>query len=458
MNGNENSPEKSYIPKKIRIIALVLVVLLAGEIIFSNAIAVSFSSRDYAGSEYEQAAEYIEQNDEYLSAGTLARMRAVASTLGEPKTYRQYSLFASIAIADREYTKAADYLLKAIDVYQGNDAKEIASVYVKVGCLRALLKSWSAAAGFFEKAIELDAENPSPWLMLCEANLNSGNYEKALSSLEKYSTLTELSRDEFDALVQLQINLEKYDDALSSCKTAEQNSTAAAADIALYRAQIHYMKGEYSKAIEQAELSRSNGENIAEAGAIIAFCSEEAGDHAGALKACLSVIDAGLADLSVYQQAAQAAYQISDYSTTIRVSEEALEKFGDTDDTLVFKKWLGISFFETNDLANAEKNLTSMIESGESMPELNYLRGICKMASEEYDAAVSDFTASLASEELKDEALYNRALCYIKLENTDAAANDFQKVLDRGSDEEVVKLICDLLGITPDQPDASIPG
>lgn len=82
------------------------------------------------------------------------------------------------------------------------------------------------------------------------------------------------------------------------------------------------------------------------------------------------------AELAVYQQAAQDAYLLSEHETVIRLSEEALEKFGESDDTLVFRKWLGISYFETGDLAEAEINLTAMIDSGETMPELNYLRGI----------------------------------------------------------------------------------
>ncbi len=449
---NENTPKKTRIPKAVRVLALILALLFAAEIIFSNATAISFSSKKYADSDYEQAAEVLERNDSYLTAGRLSRMRSVISMIGEPKTYEQFSLFASVAIADEEYAKAADYLSKAVPLYSGDD-KGLAADYVKIGCLKALCKSWDTASTWFEKAIELDGENHDAWLMLCQARLNQGRYEDALSALETYSSFRGLSPLEYEALIQLQTALGKYDEALASCDIAEANGSAAA-DIALYRAQLYYTKGEIDTALAQAEASRKAGGDPAGVNAIIALCHESREDFAKASAAWQELINSGKADVSIYQQAAQDAYLASDLDTVIRVSEDALKKFGENEDTLVFKKWLGVSYFEKNDLAKAEVNLTAMLESGESMPELNYLRGICEMGSEKYEAAVADFTASLLSEELIDEALYNRGLCRIKLGNTDEAAADFQEVIDRNKKPEVIDLICDLLQISRDQLEA----
>ena len=451
---NENAPKKPLFSKKIRVIALILAVLLVGEIILSNTVAVNFSSQKYADSEYEQPAEYIEQNDEYLTAGTLSRMRAVVSLLGEPKTYDQFSLFASVAIADEEYAKATDYLLQAVELYPGDD-KGLAAVYIKIGCLRALDEKWKDAASLFEKAIALDETNPSAHLMQCETYLKLGDHEKALSALETYASLTEPSAEEFDALIQLQIEQGKLNDALAACDRAEKNGPPEGTNITLYRAQLLYLQGDTEKALAEAERCRQEGADPVRACALIALCSEETGDYQKAVSACQELIDEGTADLAIYQQAAQDAYLLSDYPAVIRFSEEALQKFGDSADTLVFKKWLGIAYFQTNEPEKAEKNLTAMIESGDPMPELNYLRGICEMGSEKYEEAIADFTASLSSEELMDDALYNRALCYIRLDDTDSAALDFQEVIDRNKAPETIGLICDLLGITPEQLEQS---
>ena len=449
MNENENTVKKSYIPKSARIIALILAVLLVGEIILSNSAAVSFSSQKYDDSEYQQAAEYIEQNDSYLTASKLARMRAVASMLGTPKTYDQFSLFASVAIADEDYAAAADYLLKAIEVCENEN--EIPTIYIKIGCLMALDGNWEASAEYFNQAIELDGSNPDARLMLTEAYLNAGDYESALSSLEAYALLKELSSEEFDALIQLKINLGKYDEALASCGEAEQAGSLTEADAALYRAQVYYMKGDYPNALEHAEKCRNAGGDTVKTDSIIILCSEEAGDYETSLKACLELIDKDLAEFSIYQQGVQDAYTVADYDAVIRIGEKALEKFAENDDISVIRKWLGLSYFEKNDLTNAEINLGAVIDGGESAPELYYLRGICRMGSEKYREAVSDFTSSLASEELTDEALYNRGLCYIQLGDNEAASIDFQEIIDRDSDDDVIALICELLEISPEE-------
>lgn len=453
MNENDKAAKKSIFPKSIRIIALILAVLLLGEVVLSSSVAVSFSSRKYDDSQYEQAAKYIERNDSYLTAGKLSRMRAAVSMLGEAKTYEQLSLFASVAIADEDYAGAADYLIKAVAVCK--DERELPYAYLKIGCLMALSGSWSDAATYFNRSLALDEANPDAWLMLTEAYLNGGDYEKAYKTLETYSSFEALSPEEFDALIQLKINLEKYEDALADCDKAERDGSLAAADIALYRGQINYGMGDYAAALEQARKCRDAGGDLLKAGSLIALCCEEIGDYQTALDTCLDLIGRGLADLTLYQLAAQDAYLLSDHETVIRVSEEALKKYGESGDALVFQKWLGLSYFESNDLVKAEQSLTVVIDSGESMPELNYLRGICEMGSERYAEAVSDFSLVLSDPELADEALYNRGLCYIQLGDNEAAAVDFQAVIDRNSDEEVIALICDLLDISQEQLEAS---
>ena len=447
---NENTSQKTLFPKRIRIVALILALLLAGEVIFSGSVAVSFSSRDYADTEQELPAEYLEQNDPYLTAGTLSRMRSAVSLLGEPKNFDQFSLFASVAIADEDYAKAAEYLLKASEVYEGDD-KGLSAVYTKIGCLKALVSDWNAAAAYFEKAVSLNESDSSCRLMLCEAFLNTGEYEKALDALEAYSELAELSAEEFDALIQLQLNLEKYDDALASCLKAEQSGSISACDIALYRAQAYYLSGDGDRCLEFAEKARSDGGDFVRATSLIALCCESAGDFKGSLDACIELIDSHHADLAVYQQAAQDAFLLSDYESCIRLSEEALKIFAENTDTLVFRKWLGISYFETGALADAETNLSALLEGGESMPELNYLLGICEMSSENFEEAIENFTAALESAELYDESLYNRALCFLMLEKTDEASLDLQQLIDRDTDPDILSRVSELLGVSVEE-------
>jgi len=454
MNEKDNNPGKSLWPRRIRIIALVLALLLAGELVASNAVSLRFSSGQYAGTDYEEAADYIEQNDDYLNAGTLQRMRAVTELLGKPETYDQFSLFASVAIADQDYAKAVEYLNSAIPLFTGAD-KDLAVLYIKVGCLEALQNKWRDASESLKKGIALDPENPSGHLMLCESFLNLGDYEKALDELTAYSSMTRLSDEELDALIQLQLNLEKYDEALETCTLAEIDGGYSPSAIDLYRAQIFFMQEDYEAARLSAEKSRDAGSDTTAADLLIALCYENLENYPDALRVYLELIDGGAADLTVYQQAAQDAYLTGDFSTAVRISEDALSRFEESPDTLDFNKWIGLSCFETGDYEKAEKNLTAMLDSGEALPELNYLRGICEMAKEEYEAGILDFTAALNSEELRDEALYNRALCLLQTEKADEAAADFQEIIDRNHDPEILALVCELLNISEEELDAA---
>lgn len=144
-------------------------------------------------------------------------------------------------------------------------------------------------------------------------------------------------------------------------------------------------------------------------------------------------------------QSVQDAYLREDYDSVISLGQAALKKYGETSDTLIFKRWLGLSYFEKNDLTTAEKYFNEILESSESLPEFNYLRGVCQMSNAQYEDAILDFSAALASDELMDESLYNRGLCYISVGNTDAAAADFQNILDRNQDQEMVNLVNELL-------------
>lgn len=153
---------------------------------------------------------------------------------------------------------------------------------------------------------------------------------------------------------------------------------------------------------------------------------------------------------SEYKQATKYLEQ-EDYENTISISEEALKKYGDNEDTLNFKKLLAVSYFQTGNFAEAKKNVNAVIDSGSLEPELNFLRGVCEMSEEQFEMAIEDFTLALSVEELKDEALYNRGLCNFKLGKNEEAATDFQEIIDRDSDKETVDLVYELLGIDPEQ-------
>jgi len=153
------TPEKKPVskwPLWVRLLSLFLVFIMVAEMVLMGASRVKFSSSNYEDSDYEKAAEYLEENDEYLTASNLKRMRDLIKLVGKPKTYEEYSLFASVAIADEDYTKAEGYLRGAVERYEG-EPKAHADLIVKLGCICAMNDEWTTASGHFGEALRLDS-------------------------------------------------------------------------------------------------------------------------------------------------------------------------------------------------------------------------------------------------------------------------------------------------------------
>lgn len=441
--------ERKPMPGWIRIVAIFLAILFVGELFLFNSAGIKFSSKDYEGTELEEAADYLQDNDPYLNASRLQRMRNVAATLGTPKTYDEYSLFASVAIADQDYTRAAGYLNTCAEMFTGDD-KELADIYVKIGCLWALDKQWKAAGDSFSHAISLNSENSKAYLMLCEARLNTQEYERALDALETYGTMESYRPEEFDALIQLQVNLGRFEDALSSCDQALEAPDTDKPTFLNYKAQTAYLMGNFAEAKRLAQESLDAGGGKTQGLSLISLCCSQEGDYSGAFLAASKILEEENAAPSDFEQAVQYAYLVSDYPSIEEFSSTALEKFGDTPETVVFRKWLGIAQVEKDDYTQALKNLTEYFQKeGKDAisPELYYLRGLCALANEDYALAEKDFSSGMKSDELKDECLYNRGLCRMKLEKTELAAQDFQEIIDRNADNEILKMTCELLEI-----------
>ena len=440
---------KSTWPLYVRIIAALLVILLIGELALSNMASVKFNASKYADTEYSEAAEYLEENDEYISSTKLERMRAVVRTLQTPKTYEQYFLFASVAIADGDYAKAVEYLKKCIELYEGEDDKELSELYIKCGCLWALQGDWDMAAEELKKGLELDPSNADGQLMIAEVYLRTENYEKALEYMELYEKENPLDASQYIAVATMQFSLGRYAEAVNSCDLAMEQENCDKASVLYLRAQCYYMMEEYDKAQSDSERCYDEGGDELETKLLGAMCCENRGDLRGALDCYRSMIDAGLQDQSLYERAVSCAYSLDDYESMASVSASALEKLElDENSALDFKKWLGIAQLELENYADAEKNLSAYIDADDSVKELFYLRGLCRLSIEDYAGAEKDFTESMTQEDIQDESQYNRAVCRLQLEDSKGAAADFEEILTRNKDPQVIAMVYDLLGLT----------
>ena len=439
-------------PLVVRGIALFLAIVLIAEVGLFNASTIRFLRESFEDSDYETVADYIAEDDDYLSMSRLERMRAVLRAMGQLNTYDDYSLAASIAIADEDYDKAAEYLSSGIELFRGSDA-ELAELYVKLGCVNGLRNEWKYAELNFLRATELDDTSATGWLMLSEAQLRQNDYEHALENISRYGALEELNADQFLAVGSMQFQLGRYEECVESCEKAMSYDDCDMAGALLTRARARLMLGQTAETVADAQACLAIEPNNAEAVSLLAMCSDTLGDYEQALSYYRQLIDLGFAGLDSYEQAVQSAYLMEDYPLVVSLSQEALAKADDRE-AIPFYKWLGVAQVELAEYAEGEKNLTAFIEADEAGPEIYYLRGICRLATENYKAAAEDFTSAMEEETLIDESLYNRALCWLNLNEAEKGAADFQEILERNANPQIVALTLELLELSEEDLDA----
>ena len=431
-------------------IAVILAVTMIAELALYNAASIRFSRDKYTDSEYAQMADYLEEDDEYMSASRLQRMRAVLRLLGQPQSYDEYSLAASVAIADEDYTKAAEMLEECVRLFTGPD-EELADLYVKLGCVNALERRWKTALTNFRNAAERDGGNTNAWLMMGEACLRTEDYAGAVEAMRTYGTLKELTPAQYSAVASMELILGRAEDAVESCTTGlSLADDGSRAELLYTRAQAQLLLGHTELAAQDAADSFAAGGSEIETKTLQAASYDAVGRYTDAYPLYLQAIQAGSQDPMLFRQAVECAYLCGDYETMLSLAERGLTltEALDTQTLTTFYKWIGVGNMENGNLAEADENLGLYIENvSQPEAEIYYLRGLSRMTLGNYDGAIEDFTMGMDSEELKDECLYNRGLCYMGQEHSRYAAEDFEEIIKRDYDPNVVSMVKEFLGI-----------
>ena len=457
-NGESKKDASKARPYIIRITAAVLATLMVLELVLLNASAIRFRKDDYADSELETAANYVNENDEYLTADRLERMQAVLRSVGTPKTFDDYNLAASRAIADEKYEDAARDLENAIRLFEG-EPEDLAALYVKLGCVYALQSDWETARSRFETATKRDASNADAWLMLAESCLQAEDYAAALDAMAVYGEMAELTGSQYEAIAVMQLQQECCAEAIETCNKALALPDANAATLYSIRSQAWLALGDAEKAALDAESSIAAGNADSDVKLLAAAGRHAAGDYTGALKLYRELLNEGQGSQDLYRQSVECAYLAGDYEAVAELCREVLglpEDAAEAPETvdeqkIEFFKWLGVSLLESERYAEAETYLTVFLEHTEPTAEGLFLRGLCRLAQEQYESAAQDFTDAMTEESLLDECLYNRAVCYMYLDQAEKATADFQQVIDRNADPDVIALTCKLLDIDLEQ-------
>ena len=117
--AEELSQAEKKLPKRLwrRIMAAFMALVLIAAMFLGYAAQIRFGQLQYVGTVLEHAASVTADNTEYLSESALKRAwNILRYAVGKPRTYDEYDMYASLAIAQTEYSEAIPYMQGCIDL------------------------------------------------------------------------------------------------------------------------------------------------------------------------------------------------------------------------------------------------------------------------------------------------------------------------------------------------------
>ena len=411
---------------------------------------IRFSGLNYVGQVSEYAARVTEGSTGYLSRNTLDRAWAILrTTVRRPRTYEDFDLYASIAIAREDYETAIPYLRGCIDTYDGDDAGERAILWLRLASLYVLAEDHPAAMDALDRALEENGDLAPAWFLRAQLDLSRGETDAAVADLEVYRRL-----DTSDPVILS--SLGALYEATGDYAAAEECYTAGITDERTYtvglladRARCRLQLGDRDGAENDLEtyFSRDGDDPAGEAAALLGACRMEKQDYRGALAMFHRAVDDGYATPDVlYRQSVLCAYLCGEYARAAADGEKAIrgaEERGEETGELYF--WVGLARMVMEQYEEASRRFTRAMEEDEDLPDLRYYLGVCALALEQPEEAAAYFTLSLEREESVTASLYDRGICYLQLERFEEAKADLLLVKERGDDAELTAQAEELL-------------
>jgi tetratricopeptide (TPR) repeat protein len=443
MENLQQAAERHRVNGWLRALAATLALLMFITTILSIFSNVKFDSADFAGTDAEHAAGYLENNTEYLQENWSERLADyIMAIIGTPDSYKEFETAASIAISKEDYVAAADYVKGCIKYCE--DETLLFDLYVRLGCLYTLTGAYTDAKEYFNRAVAKNGTDANARLLRAQISANLGYYDDALADLELYS---QLSGENGSSVIASAASIHEmagnyaeaiklYAEAIDKCPEEENISAYYASRARCYMLQANYA---LSKKDAEAGLAAGDGTDTEKASlnAMLGICAMAESDYRTALDAFHSAISLGYVDAaSLFEQSILCGYMLGEYETVIQDADKAIAESGESAFALL---WRGVSYIGLEDYQEAADSLTRCIALNDSTEGVYYYRGICYSALGRPEEAIPDFTESISREQETPSCLYNRALCYLQTEDYVACVTDLASVIEAEDADETLK-------------------
>jgi len=408
------SEQKNTLSKLLRrLLALVLVVTFFFAFLVGSNIRININSQDGTDTE-RAAADYLLNNTEYLNQNLLERTRVFLSTkLVTDAHFADFYNMASVAIGQGDYEDALKYISSCIGLYRDDDEDVIQDLYIKKGCLEAMLSEYGKALGTFEGLTEDNRYRSDIGQIIVNILIQLNRVDDARSYLEDYLNVDD------DAVIR-----QIYGEVLYTTQEYQLGVDT------------------YSKLID-ADLDTDGSMHF-----MRGLCYEQSQNYESALKDFTAALELDYYDLGIcYNQIAICHYILGSYEAAITAGDAAIDAESEQVIRSEIYNIIGLSHFQLNEYQPAIENLGKAVEGEETTNSAYYYRGVCYMVEGEYQLAIDDYTLAISYEHEIALSYYNRALCFTQLNKIDEAISDFEMVKEYTEDEEVIKAADDFISM-----------
>ena len=434
-----------------RIIAWVLIIAMIPGLLIFNQTGVRYEATTDDNRSIRLAAQQLLRDDSYAQSSRIKRMGAFARNLLRGKrTFEDYQLAAQIAIAQARYDEAAVFLEKAIGLFEGSVADE-AKLYLQMGYLFVLLGEYEKSLKWLDLGISV-TPYPEAILTRAQVRLNLGDMDGALEDVNVYRKRVGDSDDNLLEMVNIYEAAHDYETAaeLWTRILKKNEKIEYLIDRAYCYVELGRMEEAESDARRYLGLSEKNHSTV---NAMLGIGFLRTGNYGKANDYFVEALNRSDSEpVSLYYYIVMCAYLTGNHERVVEYGEKLIQKVQQGQETgmaqykvedatgklevqmvpMDFSKlcqMTGSAYIALGKYARAAEVLTFGIEQNGDF-QLNYLRGVCRMAEEKYKEAIEDYSVALRANVEVESVLYSRGVCYMETGDYLKAQQDFGRLTE----------------------------
>lgn len=452
------------LPKKLwrRLLAAFMALVLIAAMFLGYAAQIRFGQLQYVGTVLEHAASVTADNTEYLSESTLKRAwNILRYAVGKPKTYDEFEMYASLAIARQDYAGAIPYMQGCIDQYPGGSPREEAVLHMRLGSLYALSDDVENAITSFGRAIETEPALADAYLLRAQMNAMTGRMDTVSPDLRRYDQLTGENPAMAASLAAMYEQAGDYESAIGSYTRAIDYTGGQDVMLLVSRGRCYVLQGKLDSAMKDLNDFFTGGgqDPNGEYNLMLGLCQMEAEEYGKALNSFHNSLNAGYAQQAlVYSQCILCAYIIGDYETVISDGEKCLEamKNQKTEETELLPlqeqmepeevhHWMGLARMAGEDFEGARAEFLRIEDLARAPAGVLYYLGLCSSSLGENETSIEYYTKSIKEEQMVSLCMYNRGVSYLQVGKLEEGLTDLITVLQRNDDADSTAAAVELL-------------